>query len=84
VDALADALAAAVTLVAPALVVVGGGLAEAGAQLIDPLDAALAARLTFQRRPRLVRARLGDEAGRLGAALLAWRAAGREPAAAAR
>jgi glucokinase len=84
VDALADALAAAVTLVAPRLVVVGGGLAEAGAQLIDPLDAALEARLTFQRRPRLARARLGDEAGRLGAALLAWRAAGREPAALAR
>jgi glucokinase len=36
--------------------------------------------LIFQRRPRLVLAELGDQAGALGAALLAWRAAAALPA----
>jgi glucokinase len=72
VDALADALAMYVSVLAPELIVVGGGLSEAGDQLLRPLDAALGERLTFHRRPRLCRAALGDQAGRLGAALLAW------------
>ncbi|MFF8841940.1 ROK family protein [Streptomyces sp. NPDC015127] len=80
VDALATALATFTTLLAPGLIVVGGGLAEAGGLLLDPLRARLGERLTFQRRPRLVRARLGDEAGCLGAGILAWQAAGVEPA----
>ena len=78
VEALATALAAYVTLLAPELIVVGGGLAQVGEQLLGPLRSALESRLSFQRRPRLVRGQLGDEAGRLGAALLAWRRAGRE------
>ena len=49
---------------------------EAGDQLLAPLGAALDERLTFHRRPRLCRAALGDQAGRLGAALLAWELAG--------
>jgi glucokinase len=76
VDALAGALAMYVGALAPAAIVVGGGLAEAGDQLLAPLGAALDERLTFQRRPRLCRAALGDQAGRLGAALLAWELAG--------
>jgi glucokinase len=76
IDALADALAMYVSLLAPELIVVGGGLSAAGDQLLHPLDAALDARLTFHRRPRLRRAALGDQAGRLGAALLAWERAG--------
>ena len=72
VAALADALAATAALVAPEVVVLGGGLAEAGDRLLVPLGARLAERLTFQRRPRLVRAVLGDRAGCLGAGLLAW------------
>jgi glucokinase len=71
VDALADGLHATVTLNDPEVVVVGGGLAEAGDALLVPLDAALAGKLTFQRRPAVVRAALGDEAGCLGAGLLA-------------
>jgi glucokinase len=71
VDALADGLHTAITLYDPEVVVVGGGLAEAGDALLAPLDEALAAKLTFQRRPRMVRAELGDEAGCLGAGLLA-------------
>jgi glucokinase len=75
VEALARALQAYATLLAPELVVVGGGLAGAGDVLLDPLADALDALLTFQRRPRLVPAELGDQAGALGAALLAWRLA---------
>ena len=75
VDALAAALAAVTTLLAPELIVLGGGLAEAGDLLLDPLRARTAQRLTFHRHPRIVRAELGDEAGCLGAGLLAWRAA---------
>ncbi len=72
VDALAAALATAVTLLAPEVIVIGGGLAESGGLLLDPLRESLEARLTFHRRPRLVTATLGDEAGCLGAGLHAW------------
>ena len=74
IDALAGALAIYATLLAPELVVIGGGLASAGDTLLVPLEAELDRRLRFQRRPRLVAAELGDQAGALGAALLAWRA----------
>ncbi|WP_408631870.1 ROK family protein [Micromonospora palythoicola] len=71
VEALADGLATAQALFDVATIVLGGGLAQAGAGLFDPLRAALRDRLTFHREPRLVPAVLGDEAGCLGAALLA-------------
>ncbi|MEV0606658.1 ROK family protein [Polymorphospora rubra] len=71
VEALANGLLTAQALFDPEVVVLGGGLAEAGAVLLDPLRAALRRRLTFHREPRLVRANLGDEAGCVGAALLA-------------
>src|SRR5579875_1692840 len=58
-------------VVAPEIIVIGGGLAQAGPALLDPLQARLDAALTYQRRPRLVPARLGADAGALGAALLA-------------
>ncbi|SIQ20380.1 ROK family protein [Micromonospora avicenniae] len=76
VEALADGLATAQALFDVATVVVGGGLAQAGARLLDPLRAALRERVTFHREPRLVAAALGDEAGCLGAALLALDAHG--------
>ncbi|MEU8260873.1 ROK family protein [Micromonospora sp. NPDC048999] len=71
VEALADGLATGQALYDVETIVVGGGLAQAGPRLFDPLRAALRARLTFHREPRLVAASLGDEAGCLGAALLA-------------
>jgi len=74
IDALAGALAAYANALAPELVVVGGGLASAGDTLLVPLAEQVDRRLPLQRGPRLVAAQLGDQAGALGAALLAWRA----------
>lgn len=71
IDALADGLLTAQSLFDPDTVVLGGGLAEAGEALFAPLRATLRARRTFHAEPRLVRATLGEEAGCLGAALLA-------------
>lgn len=71
VAALADGLATGQALFDVETVVLGGGLARAGAQLLDPLRAALTDRMTFHREPRLVPAALGAEAGCIGAALLA-------------
>ncbi|MEU8299304.1 ROK family protein [Micromonospora sp. NPDC048909] len=76
VAALADGLATGQALFDVATIVLGGGLAQAGSRLLDPLRAALHERMTFHREPRLVAAALGDEAGCLGAALLALDALG--------
>ena len=53
-------------------ILVGGGLAQSGETLLAPLREAVRASLTFQREPRIERARLGERAGCLGAACLAW------------
>lgn len=71
-DALADALAIAVTLFDPSVLVVGGGLGRSGALLHGPLRQGLAHRLSFQVMPEIVQAQLGDDAGCIGAGLLAW------------
>lgn len=71
VEALADGLLTAQALYDAGIVVLGGGLAEAGEALLAPLRTALERRITFHRMPHLVRAALGDTAGCLGAALLA-------------
>jgi glucokinase len=71
VEALADGLLTAQALYDAGIVVLGGGLAEAGEALLGPLRTALDQRVTFHRMPQLVRAALGDTAGCLGAALLA-------------
>jgi glucokinase len=76
-DALADGLHAATMVIDPELIVVGGGLAQSGDLLLVPLAERLAARFTFRSAPRLAAAELGDQAAMLGAAVLAWRAAGR-------
>ncbi|MET8470288.1 ROK family protein [Streptomyces sp. NPDC006422] len=72
VDALADGLVLALTLLDPRTLIIGGGLAEAGETLFTPLRAAVAERVTFQALPTIVPAVLGDSAGCLGAGLLAW------------
>ncbi|MFD3310022.1 ROK family protein [Streptomyces sp. NPDC058694] len=72
VDALADGLVTALTLLDPRTLIIGGGLAEAGETLFTPLRAAVERRVTFQKLPSIVPAALGDTAGCLGAGLLAW------------
>ncbi|MFJ6521591.1 ROK family protein [Streptomyces filamentosus] len=74
VDALATALAALTTVLGPDAIVIGGGLAQAGELLLAPVRDRLEDRLTFHRRPALVRTVLGDLAGCVGAGLLAKRA----------
>ncbi|MER8012584.1 ROK family protein, partial [Streptomyces sp. NPDC094149] len=76
VEALSTVLAATAGLVAPEVVLVGGGLSRAGEALLAPLRRRLDAKLTLQRRPQLQIAQLGDQAGLLGAALLAWEQVG--------
>nr|WP_188126848.1 ROK family protein [Actinoplanes lobatus] len=71
VEALADGLITAQALYDVGVVVLGGGLAEAGDELLGPVRAAVAQRVTFHRSPEIVRAELGDAAGCLGSALLA-------------
>jgi glucokinase len=72
VDALAAGLVTGFTLLDPRVLIIGGGLAEAGDTLFGPLRAAVEARVTFQKLPLIVPAALGDTAGCLGAGLLAW------------
>ncbi len=73
VAVLAGGLHTAITLLDPEVIVLGGGLAEAGDALLVPLATGLAERVTFQQVPVLARAALGDEAGCLGAAILGRR-----------
>ena len=72
VNALADGLLTALTLLDPRTLIIGGGLAEAGETLFTPLREAVRQRITFQKPPTIVPAALGDTAGCLGAGLLAW------------
>lgn len=72
VDALATGLVTALTLLDPRALIIGGGLAEAGETLFQPLREAVRERVTFQHVPTIVPAALGDAAGCLGAGLLAW------------
>jgi glucokinase len=72
VDALARALVMTVTLTGVDLVLVGGGLSRSGELLLAPLREAVDTAMTFQRRPRIITAALGDRAGCLGSACLAW------------
>ncbi|WP_171242706.1 ROK family protein [Knoellia koreensis] len=72
VDALSRAVAMLVSATGVDHVLVGGGLSQSGELLLEPLRAQVKATLTFQRMPRIERATLGDRAGSLGSACLAW------------
>jgi len=77
VDALARALATYASLLAPELVVIGGGLSGAGEVLLEPLRRRLKELLVWQQVPRIVVAHLGENAACLGAGLLARQAVAR-------
>lgn len=70
--ALGLALAGLVNLLEPGVIVVGGGVAEAGAPLLEPARAEMVSRsmVARQSRVRLVRAAFGPRAGLVGAATL--------------
>ncbi|MDJ0347955.1 ROK family protein [Cryobacterium sp. PH29-G1] len=70
-DALALTIAQLAAVLAPDAIVIGGGLAQAGPALFDPLQKRVDALLTFHRHPLLKPALLGENAGLLGAALQA-------------
>ncbi len=71
VDALSDGLLTGQALYDTELIIIGGGLAESGETLLGPLRESLAKKVTFHRVPEIMKAKLGDEAGCLGAALMA-------------
>ena len=70
-EALTLSLAQLTAVLAPEVIVIGGGLSRAGDALFGELRTRLAARLSFHRLPRLVPAELSGDAGILGAALRA-------------
>ncbi|MFA1548428.1 ROK family protein [Actinomadura chokoriensis] len=73
-DTLADGLAATTLLLDPSLLVIGGGLAQAGDALLTPLQCLLADRLKFRAAPRLLPSELNAQAAVKGAIILAQRA----------
>lgn len=74
IDALATAIAWICGVVGSQAVIVGGGMATAGELLLGPLREKTTSNLNILRAPTILPAQLGDEAGCLGAALLAWEA----------
>jgi glucokinase len=77
-DRLGVCIAAAVDLIQPEVVVLGGGVSAAGAALVERVHAAVIryALSTHTRALRVVGAGLGPQAGVVGAGLLAWEANG--------
>lgn len=72
VEALAFSLAHCVALLGSTTVVIGGGLAQAGDALFDPLNTELRKLLTVHEAPAIVPASLGENAGLIGSALKAF------------
>lgn len=69
---LAEALMLVLTLLGPEVVILGGGLSGAADLLVPEIERQLGESVTFQRRPRIVPALLGADAGVIGAGLLGW------------
>lgn len=74
VDHLARMLSAATQLLNPDVIVLGGGVAQAGERLFAPLEARCAHYMLASHRKglRIVPASLGESAGVMGAGLAAW------------
>lgn len=74
VEAIGFTLASYINILAPEIIILGGGVSKAGDALLAPIEKYLDTRLTFQRRPKLVVAELGDRAGMIGAGIFGLRA----------
>ena len=70
-EALAIAFVTCTMLLDPGVIVVAGGLSGAGDALREPVEAELAARVTWREPPPLRLSPLGGQAGLVGAAILA-------------
>jgi glucokinase len=71
---LGEGIASIVAVLDPAMIVVGGGVSEAGDLLMEPTRAAFRRQLTargYRPEARIVLAELGNDAGMIGAADLA-------------
>ena len=70
--AMARACESLITILAPEVIVFGGGLSNAGETFLKPIRDYLDSSLTFQRKPRLEIAHFGSKAGTIGCAMLAF------------
>jgi len=73
ITALGRALVNYVLIMDPEMIIIGGGLADSGAALLDPLTRKVQGGLAWRSAPTITDGRFGADAGRRGAALLAWR-----------
>jgi glucokinase len=73
VTALGRALVNYVLIMDPELIIIGGGFADSGAALLDPLAREVQGGLAWRSAPTISGGRFGADAGRRGAAILAWR-----------
>ena len=69
-------MTAYINILAPELIILGGGVSKAGDDLLKPIEAYIYRRLTFQKRPKLDIAHLGDHAGMIGSGIFGLRARG--------
>lgn len=76
VHAFALGLKSVTLLIDPAVIVLAGGVSRAGAKLLDPLRAELSESLVWRDAPEIRLSELGTSGGRIGAAVLAFRAGG--------
>jgi glucokinase len=74
ITALGRALVSYVLLMDPELILIGGGMAASGTALLEPLTREVQAGLAWRQAPAILNGRFAGDAGRRGAALLAWRA----------
>ncbi len=74
IDHLARMVSAATALLNPDVIVIGGGVAQAGPKLFEPLGRACTRYMLASHRQhlRIVPATLGERAGVIGAGLAAW------------
>lgn len=61
-----------ITILAPNVIVFGGGLSQAGTALTGPISNSLSKSLTFQHKPELKIAHFGSRAGMIGCAIMAF------------
>jgi glucokinase len=72
--AIGRAVVAYISILAPEIIIFGGGVSNAGDDFIKPIQNYINNNLTFQRKPILKVAELGDRAGLIGAGILATKA----------